>query len=176
MLFGQILHGQLSLGHLLCAMYDPTNLPLKFREAGGSKTTFPAVGWLGGWVWTLKLMLSQPKLKLELELGLSLAILDILSPPPPWPKLGKKRCISYGIFDDFPYERPNFQGTWLQSFQCKQMFANVAKLSPSSYYSFSLGWLSINFNVHTHPLTQPTNRRTSSEVTLVCEKQVQSRK
>ena len=31
------------------------------------------------------------------------------------------------------------------------MFANVAKLSPSSYSSFSLGWLSINFSVHTHP-------------------------
>ena len=30
-------------------------------------------GWVVGWVWTLKLMLSQPKLKLELELGLSLA-------------------------------------------------------------------------------------------------------
>ena len=39
-------------------------------------------GWLGGlvggWVWTLKLMLSQPNLKLELELGLSLAIFEYI--------------------------------------------------------------------------------------------------
>ena len=50
MLPGQMLHGQMSLGHLSCAMYGPTNLTLKLREAEGSKTTFPAVGWVGGWV------------------------------------------------------------------------------------------------------------------------------
>ena len=47
---GQMLHGQLSLGYLLCDRYGPTNLPLKFMEAGVSKTTCPAVGWVGGWV------------------------------------------------------------------------------------------------------------------------------
>ena len=51
MLPGQMLHGQLSLEHLLCVMYGPRNLPLKFREAGGSKTACPAVGgWVVGWV------------------------------------------------------------------------------------------------------------------------------
>ena len=47
---GQMLHGQLSLGYLLCDRYGPTNLPLKFMEAGVSKTTFPAVGWVVGWL------------------------------------------------------------------------------------------------------------------------------
>ena len=42
---GQMLHGQLSLGYLLCDRYGPTNLPLKFMEAGVPKTTFPA-GWV----------------------------------------------------------------------------------------------------------------------------------
>ena len=32
----------------------------------------------------------------------------------------------------------------------------IAKLSPNS--SFSLGWLSINFSVHTHPATQPQDK------------------
>ena len=38
---GQMLHGQLSLGYLLCDRYGLKNLPLKFMEAGVSKTTFP---------------------------------------------------------------------------------------------------------------------------------------
>ena len=44
-------------GTIVMAMYGPTNLPLKFMEAGVSKTTFPAVGWVGGWVggWPVKM-------------------------------------------------------------------------------------------------------------------------
>ena len=42
---GQMLHEKLSLGYLLSDRYGPTNLPLKFMEAGVLKTTCPAVGW-----------------------------------------------------------------------------------------------------------------------------------
>ena len=48
MLPGQMLHGQLSLGQFLRARYGPRYLSLKFMEAGGTKTTCPAVGWVGG--------------------------------------------------------------------------------------------------------------------------------
>ena len=50
MIPGQMLHGQLSLGYLLSDRYGPKNIPLKFMGAGVSKTTCPAVGWVGGWV------------------------------------------------------------------------------------------------------------------------------
>ena len=56
---GQMLHGQLSLGYLLCDRYGPTNLPLKFMEAGVSKTTFPAVGWVGGWPVKMEIRLNS---------------------------------------------------------------------------------------------------------------------
>ena len=76
---GQMLHGQLSLGYLLSDRYGPTNLPLKFMEAGVSKTTFPAVGWVVGWVcgwvggWPVKMEIRLNSALAEAGAWLSLA-------------------------------------------------------------------------------------------------------
>ena len=74
---GQMLHGQLSLGYLLCDSNGPTNLPLKFMEAGVSKTTFPAVGWVVGWLggWPVKMEIRLNSALAEAGAWLSLAIL-----------------------------------------------------------------------------------------------------
>ena len=69
---GQMLHGQLSLGYLLCDSNGPTNLPLKFMEAGVSKTTFPAIGWVGGWPVKMEIRLNSALA--EARAWLSLAI------------------------------------------------------------------------------------------------------
>ena len=50
MLPGQILYGQLLLGHLSSIMDGPYKSTFKVSEAGGGQnSTCPVGGWLGGW-------------------------------------------------------------------------------------------------------------------------------
>ena len=84
-----MLLGHLALGHLLCARYSP-NLPLKFTEAGGSKTSCPAVvgGWFGGWPVKMEIRLNSASAEAGAWLSLAKKNWENsqlgLTPPPHW--------------------------------------------------------------------------------------------